>query len=99
MAKSMVLEELGPNSEPDFVMKFHQVHLKPQQDKEGKKRGSKCSSTGEIKREVVTFLPENTFTVGHQCPPGIWSSFFYLSQYYEKWNLCWEKKFSVKLTV
>lgn len=38
MAKSMVLEESGPNSEPNFVTKFHQVYLKPQQDKEREKR-------------------------------------------------------------
>lgn len=37
MAKAWY-RELGPNSEPDFAMKFHQVYLKPQQDKEGKKR-------------------------------------------------------------
>lgn len=34
--------------------------------------------------------------MGHQCPLGICSSFFCLSQYYEKWNPSWEKKFSVK---
>lgn len=79
--------ELDLNSESDFVMKLYQVYLKAQQDKAGTKR----VQVEEIKVEVVTSLSENIFTVGHQCPLGICSSFFYLSQFYEKWDLCWKR--------